>query len=77
MEERQAHLNHNPGTEKGHTMNIYLTDSDEEAFVEFIKDHDELHDKTRHLNAMRHHNRVFNYKPQCSFPAFNSTLELI
>ena len=26
--------------------NIYLTDSDEEAIVDFVKDHEELYDKT-------------------------------
>ena len=26
--------------------NIYLTDLDEEAFVDFVKDHKELYDKT-------------------------------
>ena len=30
--------------EKGHMMNIYLTDSDEEAIVDFIKYHEELYD---------------------------------
>ena len=30
----------------GHMMNIYLTDSDEEATVNFVKDHEELYDKT-------------------------------
>ena len=28
--------------EKGYMMIIYLTDSDEEAFVDFVKDHEEL-----------------------------------
>ena len=31
---------------KGHMTNIYLTDSDEEAIVHFVKDHEELYDKT-------------------------------
>ena len=26
--------------------NIYLTDSDEDAIVDFVKDHEELYDKT-------------------------------
>ena len=26
--------------------NIYLTDSDDEAIVDFVKDHEELYDKT-------------------------------
>ena len=30
---------------KGHMTSIYLTDSDEEAIVDFLKDHEELHDK--------------------------------
>ena len=30
---------------KGHMTNIYLTDSDEEAIVDFVKDHEELYDK--------------------------------
>ena len=37
----QLHSRH----KKGHMTNIYLTDSDEEAIVGFVKDH-ELHDKT-------------------------------
>ena len=31
---------------KGHMANIYLMDSDEEAIVNFVKDHKELYDKT-------------------------------
>ena len=30
----------------GHTANIYLTDSDEEAIVDFVKDHKELYKNT-------------------------------
>ena len=30
---------------KGHMTNIYPTDSDEEAIVDFLKDHEELYDK--------------------------------
>ena len=31
---------------KGHMANIYLTDSDEGAIIDFVKDHEELYDKT-------------------------------
>ena len=31
---------------KGYMMSIYLTDSYEEAVVDFVKDHEELNDKT-------------------------------
>ena len=31
---------------KGHMTNIYLADSDEKAIVDFVKDHEELYDKT-------------------------------
>ena len=31
---------------KGHVTNIYLTDSDEEAIMDFVKDREELYDKT-------------------------------
>ena len=31
---------------KGHMTSIYLTDSDEEAIVDFVKDHQELYDMT-------------------------------
>ena len=31
---------------KGHMKNIYLTDSDAEAIVDFVKDYKELYDKT-------------------------------
>ena len=34
------------GFKKGHMTNIYVTDSDEEAIVDFVKDHEELYDKT-------------------------------
>ena len=33
-------------SKKGHRMNIFLTDSDEEAIVDFVKDHEELYNKT-------------------------------
>ena len=32
--------------QEGHMSNIYLTDSDEEAIVDFVKEHKELYDKT-------------------------------
>ena len=31
---------------KGHLTNFYLTDSDEEAIVDFFRDHEELCDRT-------------------------------
>ena len=31
---------------KGHMTNIYLTDSDEEAIMNFVKDHEELYNKS-------------------------------
>ena len=31
---------------KGHMINIYLTDSNEEAIVDFVKDHKVLYDKS-------------------------------
>ena len=38
---------------KGHMMKIYLSDSDEEAIVDFVKDHKEIYDKTmRTLRTM-------------------------
>ena len=37
----QLHSTH----KKGHMTNIYLTDS-EEAIMDFVKDHEELYDKT-------------------------------
>ena len=38
---------------KGHMTNIHLMNSDEEAIVDFVKDHMEFYDKT---------NEHFNYK---------------
>ena len=36
---------------KGLVANIYLTDSDENAIVDFVKDHEEINNKTNeHLN---------------------------
>ena len=32
---------------KQHMTNVYLTDSDEKAIVDFVKDHKELCDKTK------------------------------
>ena len=43
-EEGTSHLHSRQ--KKGHMINIYLTDSDEEAIVDFVKDHGELYDKT-------------------------------
>ena len=43
-EEGTSHLHSRQ--KKGHMINIYLTDSDEEAIVDFVKDHEELYDKT-------------------------------
>ena len=34
---------------KGYMTNIYRTDLDEEAIVDFVKDHKELYDKTNEL----------------------------
>ena len=31
---------------KGQMTNIYLTDLDEEAIVDFVKDHDKIYEKT-------------------------------
>ena len=45
VEKRRAYLNRNPGIRKGHMTDIYLTGSDEEAIVDFVKDHKELYDK--------------------------------
>ena len=38
-------------SKKGHITNIYLTDSDEEVIVNFVKDHAELYDKTNTLRT--------------------------
>ena len=34
---------------KGHMINIYLKDSDEEAIVDFVRDHEDLYNKTNKL----------------------------
>ena len=41
----QSHSRH----KKGHMTNIYLTDSDEEAIVDFEKDYEELYDKNNYF----------------------------
>ena len=33
-------------SKKGHMLNIYLTDADQEAIVDFVEDHQELYNKT-------------------------------
>ena len=38
----QSHSRH----KKGHMTNIYPMDPDEEAIVDFVKDHEELYNKT-------------------------------
>ena len=45
LEVRQEYLNGNPGPRMGITANIYLTDSDEEVIVDYVKDREELCDK--------------------------------
>ena len=45
VEERQAHLNRNSRSRRAHDK-FYLTDSDEEAIVDFVEDHEALYDKT-------------------------------
>ena len=51
--ERRTHLNHTQGPRRGtniYLINIYLTDSNEEAIVDFGKDQKELYDKnTEHF----------------------------
>ena len=48
LEERQAHLNLTKGTKRG-MANSYLTDSDEKAIVDFVKDREELYNKTNEM----------------------------
>ena len=49
--------------------NIYTTDSDEEAIVHFVKDHEELYDKTNgHFKD--------NARKQCFWERFASTDKL-
>ena len=36
-------------SKKGHIMNIYLTDSDEEAIVDFVEDHEWLYKTNEHF----------------------------
>ena len=38
---------------KGQMKSIFLSDSDEEAIVEFVKQHEELYDKTNNSFSMR------------------------
>ena len=39
-------LNHTPGAiKKGHMVNNYLTDTNDEAIVDFVKDDEELYEK--------------------------------
>ena len=39
--------------EKGHMTNTCFTDSDEEAIVDFLKDHEELYDKTNDISRTK------------------------
>ena len=45
----QLHSRH----KKGHMTNIYLTDSDKEAIVDFVKDHEKLYDKPNFKDKAR------------------------
>ena len=45
VEKRQAHQSQSRHKNR-HMTNIYLTDSIEEAIVDFVKDPEELHDNT-------------------------------
>ena len=44
--EARASTQYKSRCRKGHMLNIYLTDSDEEAIVDFVQDHEELFSKT-------------------------------
>ena len=54
---------------KGHMINVYLTDSDKDAIVDFVKDHEELYDKT---------NDYFNEKAkkECLWEQFTNSHKL-
>ena len=52
---------------KGHMINIYLTDSDEEALVDFVKDQEELDDKT---------NEHFKDRKECLWERFANSCKL-
>ena len=43
---RGRHISVALKTKEGHMTNIYLTDSDEDAIVDFVNDHKELYNKT-------------------------------
>ena len=45
----QSHSRH----KKGHMTNIYLKDSDAEAIVDFVKDHEELCNKSNEHDTLR------------------------
>ena len=45
--EREAGISQSQSRQKkGHMANFYITDSDEEAIVDFVKSHEGLYDKT-------------------------------
>ena len=44
---------------KGHITSIYLTDSYEEAIADFVKDHEELYDKTNEYFKDKARNQCF------------------
>ena len=46
---RGGHISVKLKTQEGHTNNIFLTASDEEVVVDFVKDDEELYDKTSKL----------------------------
>ena len=61
----QSHSRH----KKGHMTNIYLTDSEEEAIVDILKDHEELYNKTiEHFNDKA--------RKECLWKRFDNSFKL-
>ena len=53
---------------KGHMANIYLTDSEEETIVDFVKDHEELYYKTNPSIGSSRRPTAFSYNQFFSGP---------
>ena len=53
VEKSPAHLKPRSKHIKQHVMNIYITNSDEETIVSFVKDPEKLYDKTNEHNTRK------------------------
>ena len=64
---------------KGQMKSIFLSDSDEEAIIEFVKQHEELYDKTNNSFKEKQKKESLNFnqhRHQCNLPLIRNSQDL-